>query len=251
MLRTASRRIMNADFRYFSLRLREAFAVLHTAPLTVIEAPMGYGKTMAAREFLGKTRARVVWTAILDSSVESCWNAFCRELARTVPEASDTAQALLRLDFPHDFVRADAACELLARVDFAKATVLAFDGTHFLSEREGGRAFARFCELLAQSGISRLRLCALPVISGPEKGGICSPSREFCLLSVAKTSPLALLKSASITHVAASASARAKPVNCMTPPAVGSALFICTCCNMAKAVWQGSAIRPIPDPKAF
>lgn len=161
MLRTASRRVMNAASRYFSPRLREAFAVLHTAPLTVVEAPMGYGKTMAAREFLGKTRARVVWTAILDSSAESCWNTFCRELARVVPEATDTAQALLRLGFPHDSVRADAARDLLARVDFAKATVLAFDDTHFLPERQGGRAFAHFCELLAQSGIPRLRLVCI------------------------------------------------------------------------------------------
>ncbi len=161
MLKTASRRAMNAAARYFSPRLREAFTVLHARPLTVVEAPMGYGKTVAAREFLHKTRDRVVWTAILGPSAESCWNTFCRELARVAPEALDASEALQRLGFPHDSVRADAARDLLARVDFAKPTILAFDDTHLLPEREGGVSFARFCELLAQSGIPGLRLVCI------------------------------------------------------------------------------------------
>ena len=41
-----------SDVRYFSPRLLAALTGILSSPLTVIEAPMGYGKTVAVREFL-------------------------------------------------------------------------------------------------------------------------------------------------------------------------------------------------------
>ena len=41
-----------SNVRYFSPRLLAALTGILSSPLTVIEAPMGYGKTVAVREFL-------------------------------------------------------------------------------------------------------------------------------------------------------------------------------------------------------
>ncbi|HNW04377.1 MAG TPA: hypothetical protein PKI76_03220 [Oscillospiraceae bacterium] len=37
-------------------------------PLTIVEAPMGYGKTTAVREFLAARSVRVVWTSFYSDS---------------------------------------------------------------------------------------------------------------------------------------------------------------------------------------
>ena len=44
-----------SDVRYFSPRLLAALTGILSSPLTVIEAPMGYGKTVAVREFLRRS----------------------------------------------------------------------------------------------------------------------------------------------------------------------------------------------------
>ena len=145
---------------YFTPRLREAFSELHAQPLTVVEAPMGYGKTVAAREVLHTSRLRVVWTAILGPSAESCWKSFCFEMMRVAPELTDATEALLRLGFPFDAVKAEAARLILFTTHFAQPTIFVFDDVHLLSAQEG-RGFVRFCELLAQSGIPDLRLMCI------------------------------------------------------------------------------------------
>lgn len=146
---------------YFSPRLRSALSVMLTSPLTVVEAPMGYGKTMAVRAFLSKTRVRSAWTAILGSSAESFWQDFCRELSRAAPEMADAAQSLLRLGFPHDTTQAAAARTILAQADLSGPLILVFDDVHLLPAKESGQALASFCEFLAQSCLPNLRLVCI------------------------------------------------------------------------------------------
>ena len=50
--------ILNA--RHFSKRLLNSLEVMAAAPLTVSETPAGYGKTVAAREFLRRKAMRTV-----------------------------------------------------------------------------------------------------------------------------------------------------------------------------------------------
>ena len=49
-----------SDVRYFSPRLLAALTGILSSPLTVIEAPMGYGKTVAVREFLRRENLAVI-----------------------------------------------------------------------------------------------------------------------------------------------------------------------------------------------
>jgi len=143
------------DVRYFSERLLDGLAVMAETPLTVVEAPVGYGKTEAVREFLRRKGLRRVWVPVLDASESAFWRTFCRELER-LPEAAEIARALLCLGYPaSDPVRRDAARELLSQLRLAEATALVVDDLHQLSFAPD---FGAFCEILAQSGIAGLHI---------------------------------------------------------------------------------------------
>ena len=72
-----------SDVRYFSPRLLAALTGILSSPLTVIEAPMGYGKTVAVREFLRRENLAVIWVSVLSRPMTrpdamrrwNCWRA--------------------------------------------------------------------------------------------------------------------------------------------------------------------------------
>ena len=100
---------LNTAVLYFSSRLHQALEGIFSRPLTLIEAPMGYGKTVAARDVLGKREIRLVWTSVLGNSEDAFWRDFCRALRRSFPQAQDTLESLLRLGSSRDAVRLAAA----------------------------------------------------------------------------------------------------------------------------------------------
>ena len=143
---------------YFTPRLSHALAAIPSTPLTVLEAPMGYGKTVAVREFLAKSPLRTVWTPVLGPSPDAFWSDFCRELEHAFPEQASSATSLLRLGYPYDAVRAREARSLLLEFSLPGATALVIDDVHFLGEQDNGRGLALLCELLAQSSLENLRI---------------------------------------------------------------------------------------------
>lgn len=146
-----------SDVRYFSPRLLAALTGILSSPLTVIEAPMGYDKTVAVREFLCRKNLVVIWISVLDSPDGAFWRSLYREFGR-LPETAETAQALRRLgppSAPDDATRRDAALELLESLDFAKPTVLVADDVHPLASAP---SCVRFFQILARQAMSNLRI---------------------------------------------------------------------------------------------
>ena len=135
-----------SNVRYFSPRLLAALTGILSSPLTVIEAPMGYGKTVAVREFLRRENLAVIWVSVLDSPDGAFWRSLCRELER-LPETAETARALRSLGppfAPDDAARRDAALELLESLDFARPTVLVVDDVHLLASAPSCVRFSRY-----------------------------------------------------------------------------------------------------------
>ena len=146
-----------SDVRYFSPRLLAALTGILSSPLTVIEAPMGYGKTVAVREFLRRENLAVIWVSVLDSPDGAFWRSLCREFER-LPETAETARALRRLGppfAPDDAARRDAALELLESLDFARPTVLVVDDVHLLASAP---SCVRFFQILARQAMSNLHI---------------------------------------------------------------------------------------------
>lgn len=67
----------NAPGLYFSERLAAALERIPEYPLTVIEAPMGYGKTTAVKEYAARAGFEVLWQTVYDNTAAHFWNGFC------------------------------------------------------------------------------------------------------------------------------------------------------------------------------
>lgn len=126
-------------------------AILHT-PLTVVEAPAGFGKTLAVREFLKTQCVDTVWVLLTGASESEFWCDFCEALRRVFPEQRGAIDGLVTLGFPNDRPKARKGLQLIQAMTFARPTVIVVDDYQRLNSSEA----ARFVELLAEDQVENL-----------------------------------------------------------------------------------------------
>ena len=136
---------------YHRQELMGVLSVIHSKPITYIHAPMGYGKTVAAREYLKSQKAAPCWISVLTRDQEVFWRDFCSVLGNRLPEQAATIEDLKTLGYPSDPAKLDVARGILGSLCFPAGTVLVIDDIHFLPESEG-RQFFRLCLLLVRQG---------------------------------------------------------------------------------------------------
>ena len=144
-------RSFNVKKLYFSQRLTDALTGIFSHALTVVEAPMGYGKTTAVREYLAKTDVPVGWQRIYDSSPDSFWQGFANRLGQW---DKDCAQSLLKLGLPTDGILLQEALLIIAGADLPASFVLVIDDFHLIENP----AIDRFIEVVATSDIPGLHI---------------------------------------------------------------------------------------------
>ena len=115
---------------YFSSRIIESFNGIFSYPLTIIEAPMGYGKTTAVRNFLNDAQVNVIWNTIYNNSILEFWNNF----SKTFYELDgDCSENLLQIGFASDNSAAEEAVDLIGSIKFSEKTVLVIDDYHLIN----------------------------------------------------------------------------------------------------------------------
>lgn len=125
---------------YLSDKLRRQMSQLLNFPCTIIEAPMGYGKTTAVREYLKNTDAHVLWHQVYDGSVTGFWITFSRLFRELDPDRSGDLE---ELGFPNDSVSMQEALRLIEEIEIPARTVLVIDDYHLLSVTDVS-SFIRF-----------------------------------------------------------------------------------------------------------
>jgi LuxR family transcriptional regulator, maltose regulon positive regulatory protein len=153
---------------YFPERITQSMLSIFDYPLVIVEAPMGYGKTTAVREHLGKTAGRLLWLRVYDSSNNSFWNGFCNLFAEL---DADIAANLAQLGVPNDNTSRQEALKLLEEIDLPEKTVLVIDDYHLI----GGTNLDNFMEFLAVNEIENLHIVLIVRFSD-------LPNREELLL---------------------------------------------------------------------
>ncbi|HWT75339.1 MAG TPA: LuxR C-terminal-related transcriptional regulator [Mobilitalea sp.] len=123
----------NTGIYYFTDKLRKKLEQLFEYPCTLIEAPMGYGKTTAIREFLNTTDSQILWQKIYDNSITGFWNSFCR-LFDDIDDSC--ADSLRSIGFPSDSPSKEEVLRLLLKIDFSSSTVIVIDDYHLIDSPE-------------------------------------------------------------------------------------------------------------------
>ncbi len=136
---------------YFPEGITAAMSSVFDYPLTVIEAPMGYGKTTAVRENLSSAASRMLWQRIFDGSRNSFWASFCTALSELDEHCS---QSLRMLGFPNESISIQEALRLIGDLELPERTVIVIDDYHLANDVEVNR----FIELLVINEIPNLHM---------------------------------------------------------------------------------------------
>lgn len=126
-------------------QLDKALSGIYDHPLTVVEAPMGFGKTTAVRSFLKAEKTNPLWLTFLHTgeSVSWFWESFSSEFAKL----SETAASKLKaLGFPADVPQTEKVLSLLSGMAFPPKTVLVLDDFHLSPDAEIMRFLLRIVE---------------------------------------------------------------------------------------------------------
>ncbi|WP_088226633.1 LuxR C-terminal-related transcriptional regulator [Desulfosporosinus sp. FKB] len=119
----------NQKALYLSDKLKEALNSIIEYPITIVEAPMGYGKTTAVRECLNNTDANVLWQRVYDSSIDSFWHSFSHLFDELDGFCSRNLELL---GFPDDSVSRQEALKLIEGLELSVKTVLVIDDYHLI-----------------------------------------------------------------------------------------------------------------------
>lgn len=140
--------------QYFNERLQSKLARVNSFPLTIVEAPLGFGKTVAIRSIMSGRGVRVLWINVTTSNVHSFWYDFCTRFAQQFPPYQDLASSLLSLGLPEDQVQMFEALKLMRQLEFTSPTYFVIDDYHLLNNH----ALNSFIELVVKEEIEHLHI---------------------------------------------------------------------------------------------
>lgn len=141
----------NLKSLYFPEQITKAMKSFIDYPLTIVDAPMGYGKTTLVRENLKNVDADILWQKVYDSNISSFWRGLCRQLGEL---DRDAAASLAALGFPGDSTSRYEAMSLIEDMKLQRDTVLVIDDYHAVACPQTNK----FIEFLVNNEIPYLHL---------------------------------------------------------------------------------------------
>ena len=121
----------NSRSLYFSDRLTEVLSQIPEYPLTVMEAPMGYGKTTAIQEYAAKTGIKALWKTVRENDDAHFWSDFCEVFAEL---DRDCSRMLAELGLPDDNATRREAVALIVNRPGKDRALFVIDDYHLLAE---------------------------------------------------------------------------------------------------------------------
>ena len=92
----ARTRQIKPETLFFSKKLTERLSFIKAYPLTLVEAPSGFGKTTALRHFFDtqvSMAAQVIWHTFVPEQPSASWKAFCDSVGQFDPDSGERLTA--------------------------------------------------------------------------------------------------------------------------------------------------------------
>ena len=124
-------------------RVNRELTSIFKYPLTIVEAPMGYGKTTAVREFLALKGVPVIWTCFLseDDTARGFWERLAAEIGRFDGAAESRLKSL---GVPADTPQTAMAVSIINEMVYKPHTTLVVDDFHLARSMRVTALFRRF-----------------------------------------------------------------------------------------------------------
>jgi LuxR family maltose regulon positive regulatory protein len=116
-----------------------------------VEAPMGYGKTTAVREYLKNVDGKVLWQKIYDDSISDFWFNFCSLFSKIDDMC---AQSLIKIGFPYDNESREKVIQLLQNAAIHCKIYFVLDDYHLIDREEVNN----FIEFLLWNEINNIHI---------------------------------------------------------------------------------------------
>jgi LuxR family maltose regulon positive regulatory protein len=126
------RKTVMKDIHYYSDHLKNKLKYLRTSPTAVVEAPSGYGKTTAVRDYLEASVPQstpVYWFTAADEAPAAGFLRLCREIEKIDGRAGGR---LLKIGLPNA-ATAGEACDALRSIECGHEAWLVIDNFQFLN----------------------------------------------------------------------------------------------------------------------
>ncbi|NLK86459.1 MAG: LuxR family transcriptional regulator [Clostridiaceae bacterium] len=137
-------------------RVNRALESIFDYPLTVVEAPMGYGKTTALRDFIMDKGCPFMWLTFLSPEDTHIyfWDMLSAEICRF---DNETGASLKSLGFPADASQTAHIISLMRSLELPQDTILIIDDYHLVKDKRIGKLLSHF----VAAGLDELHITVL------------------------------------------------------------------------------------------
>ena len=122
----------NTNEVYVNEKLTEKIDKINSHPLTVVEAPMGYGKTTAIKIYLNKFHTNYYWQNIYTDSDIAFWQGFCRIISKI---DSNVGSCLENIGLPKDSIKLEECIELINSIYIKEEIAIILDDYHLIDNK--------------------------------------------------------------------------------------------------------------------
>lgn len=123
----------NTKALYFTDEIKNKLKSISEYPVTIVTAPMGYGKTTAVKNYFYNNSEKVLWTTIYEGSVVDFWIGFCEGIENIDEEAGNS---LKQMGFPVDIILKREMIKLIRNINFETNVFWIIDDYHFVTSME-------------------------------------------------------------------------------------------------------------------
>lgn len=117
---------------YFSKKLEDRLKTIYDYPLTIVEAPTGYGKTTVVKEYLKSLGKPYIWFNIDCNNREKAFSDFCAKI-KNINESA--ARRMQSIGYPYDEISCKQFVDAINSVTYIEPTVFVVDNYQLVADK--------------------------------------------------------------------------------------------------------------------